>query len=187
MRSFGPGTKNKAPLPSTPAVTISPVLPKAWVPGCNSDENQCSIGLRIDYCQTSFLFVGDAEAEEEATLDTRGTATVLQLGHHGSDTSSSDTFLARVKPKYAVVSAGKPGAGTNVVYCHPRKSTLERVTKLLGGPGSKTLQGFDGVPNCLKAQQANWFPVPVSDRILATERDGDITLVTTGKGDIRRK
>ncbi len=184
IRSFGPGTKNKAPLPSSPSVTLTPVLPKAWVPSCNSDENECSIGLRIDYCQTSFLFVGDAELQEETTLDPHGPATVLQLGHHGSDTSSSDAFLAKVKPKYAIVSAGHPMEGANVAYCHPRKSTIERVTKLLGGPGKKTLSSFDGVKNCLGSTPASWTQVPASDRILATERDGDVLLLTTGKGEI---
>ena len=184
VRAFHPGGPNIAPLPSTQAVKIAAVLPKTFPKTCNSDENDCSIGLRIDYCQTSFLFVGDAEGMEENSLSPGGPTTVLQLGHHGSDSSSTDAFLAKVRPKYAVISAGQPGVGANVAYCHPRKSTVERVTKLLGGAGSKTLKSFDGAAKCLGSTPANWYAVPASDRIFATERDGDVLLVTTGKGEI---
>src|SRR5438105_4572806 len=123
-----------SPLASTMALRIRPIVPHAWVGGCNSDENLCSIGLRIDYCGASALFVGDAELQEEAQLDPLGHATLLQLGHHGSNTSSGPAFLAKVTPKIAVVSAGRPGFGMNRSYCHPRASTIKRVTEILGGP-----------------------------------------------------
>src|SRR5438128_1557579 len=93
-----------SPLASTMALRIRPIVPHGWVGGCNSDENLCSIGLRIDYCGASVLFVGDAELQEEAQLDPLGHATLLQLGHHGSDTSSGPAFLAKVTPKIPVVS-----------------------------------------------------------------------------------
>src|SRR5207245_10881674 len=72
------------PLTSTQALRIRPIVPGSWIGGCTSDENLCSIGLRIDYCQSSVLFVGDAEVQEEKQLDPLGHATLLQPGHHGS-------------------------------------------------------------------------------------------------------
>jgi competence protein ComEC len=176
-------TQGLMPLKSTKALQIRPIVPKAWIGGCGSDENLCSIGLRIDYCQSSVLFVGDAEFQEEAQLDPLGHATMLQLGHHGSDTSSGPDFLAKVTPKIAVVSAGRPGFGMNRSYCHPRASTMKAVTDLLGGPGSKTLLAFDAQVPCTAAPPSHWPAVPVSDRLYATERDGDLTFVGTGTDD----
>src|SRR4051794_19015519 len=104
--------------------------------GCAKNANICSIALLIDYCSSSVLFTGDAEAIEEADLAIDAPVTLLQVGHHGSKTSSTPTLLDRTKPKYAVISAGKPGEGTNATYCHPRKETVDALTGILGGPGA---------------------------------------------------
>jgi competence protein ComEC len=76
--------------------------------GKNSNNN--SIVLKLTFGETSFLLMGDAEKEEEMSLLASGvdlSATVLKIGHHGSDTSSSEAFLQAVKPKYAVISVGE--------------------------------------------------------------------------------
>src|SRR6185436_10515464 len=118
--------------------------------------NLCSILLRVDYCSSSMLFTGDAEAEEESVLDTKGNATLLQIGHHGSDTSSTPAFLAKVAPKYAVISAGKKGDGMNKGYCHPRQSTVKAVTHALGtSTGGKTILSFDAKAHCDHSTDAN--------------------------------
>jgi competence protein ComEC len=75
--------------------------------GTNTNNN--SIVLKLSYGETNFLLMGDAEKEEETSLLASGadlSATVLKIGHHGSDTSSSEAFLQAVKPKYAVISVG---------------------------------------------------------------------------------
>ncbi len=102
-----------------------------WPRSCREDENECSIALRIDYCRSSVLLTGDAEHEEEKLLDPGGPVTLLQVGHHGSDTSSSPALLARVRPVYAVISAGKPDEGLNHEYCHPRASIVQRLSQVL--------------------------------------------------------
>ena len=62
----------------------------------------------MDYKNTSFLFMGDAEKETEVKLqDEDVQADVLKVGHHGSDTSSTTAFLEKVSPKYAIISCGK--------------------------------------------------------------------------------
>ena len=58
---------------------------------------------------------------EAAALSKFPKSTVLKAGHHGSATSSSQAFLDRVKPQYAVISAGEGNT-----YLHPHKAVLER-------------------------------------------------------------
>jgi competence protein ComEC len=148
--------------------------------------NDCSIGLRIDYCASSVLFTGDAEHDEEARLDPRGHVSLLQVAHHGSETSTSPGFLAKAHPTYAVISAGRPGEGLNVEYCHPRALVVKRLTSVLGGPGSRRLRSFDG-ERCAGSGPGDWVDVPVSDRLWATERDGDVVLTTVGDGSFVKR
>jgi competence protein ComEC len=142
--------------------------------------------LRIDYCSSSVLFTGDAEVEEERLVESGGSVTVLQVGHHGSNTSSGEAFVAKLAPKHAVISAGKPHEGLNAGYCHPRASTVKRLTAFLGGPGSHTLRAYEAT-KCEEHGEAAWVDVPASDRLWATERDGDVVLVTTGDGAFVRE
>jgi competence protein ComEC len=174
-----------APIPGSSDLAITAIVPTAWPGSCAHDENECSIGLRIDFCSSSVLFTGDAEHEEETRLDLHGPVTLLQVGHHGSETSTSPQFLARARPRYAVVSAGKPGESLNHDYCHPRASIVKRLTVVLGGAGARVLRAFDG-ERCDRAQPSDWVDVPVSDRLWATERDGDIVLSTAGDGTFVR-
>ena len=86
-----------------------------------------SLVLRIEYGKTSFLFTGDAETEQEKKLIKSGMeleSTVLKVGHHGSSSSTSDAFLNKISPKYAVISVG----GDNQ-YGHPTQETLDRLQK----------------------------------------------------------
>jgi competence protein ComEC len=170
------------PMPAGGDVKLTGIAPSSWLPGCNANRNDCSILLRIDYCASSILFTGDAEVAEEALIDPRGKATLLQVGHHGSDTSSGAAFLAKVQPKYAVISAGKEGEGMNEAYCHPRASTVTALTQLLGGPGTKPVHAFRGGVKCKKSTGADWSDVAASDHLWATMRDGDVVLGTAGDG-----
>lgn len=90
-----------------------------------NDTNDTSIVLRIDYGKTSFLFTGDAEREAEQAILNSGAnlnATVLKVGHHGSDTSTTYPFLREIMPKYAVISVGSGNS-----YGHPTEDTLSRL------------------------------------------------------------
>ena len=89
--------------------------------------------------------------------------------------------LAKLRPSYAVISAGKPTDGMDATYCHPRAIIAKRLTTLMGGPGSKTLYAFDG-NRCAGSLPSDWVDIPVSDDLWATERDGDAVLSTTGDG-----
>ncbi len=90
------------------------------------EPNNTSIVLKIEYGDTSFLFMGDAERESELDiLDTGAdlSATLLKVGHHGSSTSTSYPFLREVMPEYAVISCGKGNS-----YGHPHEETLSRLS-----------------------------------------------------------
>lgn len=90
------------------------------------NSNAGSIVLLLEHDAVTFLLTGDApQGVEQYLVDTHGDtlhATVLKLGHHGSDTSSNATFLQTVNPQYAVVSAG---VGNR--YGHPDPDVLSRV------------------------------------------------------------
>ena len=86
------------------------------------ETNDTSLVLRIDYGSTSFLLTGDMESDAERDLVESGAnlkADVLQVGHHGSSTSSSYIFLNAVLPKMGVISCG-----VNNKYGHPHEETL---------------------------------------------------------------
>ena len=94
------------PIPRGPDVNIDAIVPRAWPSSCASDPNDCSIGLRIEFCSSSVLFTGDTEHGEESSFDPGGPVTLLQVAHHGSETSTTPGFLMKARPKYAVISAG---------------------------------------------------------------------------------
>lgn len=90
-----------------------------------TDTNNSSIVLRVDLGDVSFLFTGDAERPEEQMLLNAGVrldATVLKVGHHGSDTSTTYPFLREIMPKAAVISVGKGNS-----YGHPDDNPLSRL------------------------------------------------------------
>lgn len=89
------------------------------------DTNDTSLVLRIDYGQTSYLLTGDMEAEAERDLVDGGApldVDVLQVGHHGSNTSTSYVFLNQVLPEIAVISCGQGNE-----YGHPHEEPLSRL------------------------------------------------------------
>lgn len=91
-----------------------------------SDEtNNMSLVLRVVYGNTSFLFAGDAEREEEQDILAAGyelESTVLKVGHHGSENSTTYPFLREIMPEYAVISVGKGNS-----YGHPTEEALSRL------------------------------------------------------------
>ena len=89
------------------------------------DSNDNSIVLKVSFGATSFLFTGDAERAEEQDLLNAGVnlqSTVLKVGHHGSDTSTSYPFLRAVAPQCAVISVGDGNS-----YGHPTEAVLSRL------------------------------------------------------------
>lgn len=89
-----------------------------------SEPNDTSIVLRVDFGETSLLFTGDMERAAEEDLLASGahlSATVLKVGHHGSNTSSTYPFLRAVSPSYGVICCGVSND-----YGHPNEDVLSR-------------------------------------------------------------
>ena len=91
-----------------------------------SDLNNTSIVLKLTYQDISILLTGDATSEtEKKILNKDINSTVLKVGHHGSKYSSTESFLKKVNPKYAIISVGK-----NNIYNHPATTTINKLEKL---------------------------------------------------------
>lgn len=89
--------------------------------------NDYSASILLTYNDRRFLFMGDAEAKSESEILASGvqiTADVLKVGHHGSNTSSTKTFIQKVAPKYAIISCGKGNS-----YGHPTAKTLATLSE----------------------------------------------------------
>ena len=90
------------------------------------DPNSNSIVIKATIYDYTFLFTGDMTMIEEADLvNVYGTyldSDILKVGHHGSNTSTSQSFLDLVSPTYSVISVGE-----NNKYGHPDKYVYERL------------------------------------------------------------
>lgn len=89
--------------------------------------NNSSIVAKLIYKNTSALLVGDAEQIEETELIAQGkdlSAQVLKIGHHGSDTASSEEFLSKVKPEIGIIQVGEDNG-----FGHPSKRTLKKLER----------------------------------------------------------
>ena len=86
------------------------------------NENDNSSVIYIELNNHKFLFMGDAVTDVEEDLIEKYNLKdidVLKVGHHGSKTSSSESFIGEMNPKYSVISVGK-----NNRYGHPNKEVL---------------------------------------------------------------
>ncbi|WP_241535856.1 MBL fold metallo-hydrolase [Indiicoccus explosivorum] len=86
------------------------------------ETNEESISLKLTYGETDFIFTGDAGTEQEQDMIDSGAdldAEVLQLGHHGSNTSTSRAFLRAVSPEVVIYSAGEGNP-----YGHPHAEVI---------------------------------------------------------------
>lgn len=90
-----------------------------------NELNNYSAVVKLTYKNNSFVFAGDAEDISEEEILKKGIdlkADVLKVGHHGGRTSTMKKFLAKISPKYAIISVGKDND-----YGHPHKETLTRL------------------------------------------------------------
>jgi competence protein ComEC len=131
MRARGVRVLRPPDLCGTRAVGGAKVDVLAPCPAVVGDRgaNDNSFVLRVTYGSRSFLFAGDAEHVEEddlvahpASAD-RLRADVLKVGHHGSRTSTTATFVSAVRPSLAVISCGVRNR-----FGHPSATTLDTLT-----------------------------------------------------------
>lgn len=102
-------------------LTLQILHPSTLTGGLNED----SLSVHFSYGDIAFLFTGDAYVAQEKQMIELGLdieADFLQLGHHGSNTSTSQAFIDAVNPTYAIYSAGSGNS-----YGHPHEVVLQRL------------------------------------------------------------
>ncbi len=88
-----------------------------------SDNNDDSVVTYLEYKDVKFMFTGDIEADAEKDMVAQNIVPdvdFMSVPHHGSKGSSTEAFLAKAKPEYAVVSVGQNS------YGHPTADALNR-------------------------------------------------------------
>lgn len=101
------------------AARIDILAPVRMLSGTERDANNNSLVIRVSYGQISFLFAGDMETEEIATITSFPQSTALKVAHHGSQNGMNARFLSVVSPRIAVISV----AARND-YHYPHSATL---------------------------------------------------------------
>lgn len=87
------------------------------------DPNDGSITQLFEYGDTTMLFTGDAGIAEEVDWEV-GDIDILKVGHHGSDTSSSQEFVDHIQSEIAIISVGVAND-----YKHPSTFVIDRLTR----------------------------------------------------------
>lgn len=83
-----------------------------------SDVNNNSIVLLYTNGEDKVLLMGDADSSIEAKINVED-IDLIKVGHHGSKTSTSSSFINKINPEYAVITVG-----VNNKYGHPHKETM---------------------------------------------------------------
>ena len=94
------------------------------------ERNDGSIIMKLVYGENSIMLTGDATITTEQIILDKYPAEfldvdILKVGHHGSYTSTRDSFVKALSPKYALVSLGKDNT-----YGHPHIETMDTLNKL---------------------------------------------------------
>jgi len=95
--------------------------------------NNSSIIMQVTLDENNYLFMGDAEKAIENLGNSKNAeekiewtkVDVLKVGHHGSNTSSTQKFLNITSPQIAIISVGKGNR-----YRHPSESVINRLIKI---------------------------------------------------------
>ena len=97
------------------------------VDGTRRSINDNSVVVRLTYGRFSALLTGDLEITGETEVSLRAReleARLLKVAHHGSKSATRDSFLDRVRPRWAVISAGR-----NNPFGHPAREVLIRLVR----------------------------------------------------------
>lgn len=92
-----------------------------------SEENDKSLVISFTNCNKDFVIMGDAPSyiEKEIIKHTESIkCDVLKVGHHGSNSSTSEEWLKYLSPSEAIVSCGK-----NNKFGHPNKEVVTALNK----------------------------------------------------------
>jgi beta-lactamase superfamily II metal-dependent hydrolase len=165
-----------------PAVRIEVLSPDGSGRGEIHDN---MLVLRLSYGTFSALLTGDMPStlEQDIGASLRPT-TVVKVGHHGSRTSTSTSFLNVVRPKVAVISVG---AGNS--YGHPTAEVLQRL-KNVGATTYRTDQSgtvtvsSDGTTYTVTTARSGGAAVPVATTLRQTTRGPSAPVAAPGSSSV---
>ncbi|MBT3538985.1 MBL fold metallo-hydrolase [Candidatus Parcubacteria bacterium] len=112
------------------------------IPGYDGETNtnDTSVVFKLVYGESSILLTGDAEEHVEEYLisiyEDQLDIDVLKLGHHGSDSSSIQEFIAATSPEHAIASCGLDNK-----FGHPSRRVLRRLERVSSTIWRTDLQG----------------------------------------------
>lgn len=95
----------------------------------DENENANSLVLNIKINNNNYLFLGDSTKESEKNILQNlnklniSKINIIKIAHHGSKTSTSDSFVYSLKAKYSIISANKK------IYNHPSDEVLSILNK----------------------------------------------------------
>ncbi|GMA14013.1 ComEC/Rec2 family competence protein [Deinococcus metallilatus] len=104
------------------SVKVRVIAPPA---GMGSDQNDNSVGIRLDFGDFHALMTGDSETPETAAwlaenrADIHGPFQVYKSIHHGAANGDNQSWLAVVRPENVVISVGENN------YGHPTQKALD--------------------------------------------------------------
>jgi competence protein ComEC len=87
-------------------------------------RNNDSVVLRLQFGERAILLTGDIEAETESALVLRRqnlTADVVKVAHHGSKSSSTESFVRATRARWAIISVVQTS-----IFGHPHPEVVER-------------------------------------------------------------
>ncbi len=154
------------------AAALGRTLAAGSTAGQSSDENDNSLGLVVAYGGFSYLWTSDMGGFEndgcsgrtsgQADLETPmlqaaiaagvvkpAGVDVLEIGHHGSESSSNPDYLRLAKPSVCVISTGR---GQSSGWDLPRTAVVDNV---LLGTGSGSCTGFTKAPLVLQTEDGD--------------------------------
>lgn len=111
----------KIPFGETEATLVAPISDKY------SNLNDYSATIKLTWKGSSILLTGDVEKTSEMEMinsDYDLDIDLLLVPHHGSNSSTTDEFLDKTTPSYAVISSGKDNS-----YGHPHKEVVSRLNE----------------------------------------------------------
>jgi len=101
------------------------LFPDRDVSGLSSNDG--SLVMRLVYGETSVMLQGDSTRKIEEYLEALDRkslkSTILKVGHHGSRTSTGESYVEAVQPEFVVISSGRDNT-----YGHPHKETLDTLS-----------------------------------------------------------
>ena len=100
-------------------------------------ENPQSCVIVLTDGQYQILLTGDADlATEKSFAEKLGKINVLQVGHHGSKTSTGEFLLAQTKPDIALISSGRWNA-----WNFPHPTVIERLNRYQSAVENTAISG----------------------------------------------